>query len=418
VISAAGQSVPAQTPTSTQTPVPTQTPTPTPTPAQTPTPTTTPGARGQTPPAAATPTATPTPTPTPYSLAWQKQIGSAGPIALVVSGSLLIQSGGDPSIVARSTDDGSEVWHQDVPVAAAPAAGDHLVFIPSKDQLSALDETTGAVRWHDALPAPPLAPVWRSGWLLIVAGQEARGYRAADGTLLWHLALPAAPTNAPVVDGDQLFVTLADRTLMAIDIRKPEIVWTFKLTAKPGPLLAANGLVYFGADDRRVYAIEQTQPRDVKWAYRALAEVVGAPVADAKHVYIALNNNTVRALDAKIGSLRWVQPLTGRAMPGLRLLTDRLVVPLHTGEAAVCGTATGKPFTIVAFPKPPEQPAGFVQRLEASAAKDDLSRVFLVTVALEVERTLTALDRATPATAPARGRSAGPGVSGGLPRFR
>jgi len=167
-----------------------------------------------------------------------------------------------------------------------------------------------------------------------------------------------------------------------------------------------------------VYAVDQAQPRDVKWAYRAGSMVVGAPVADAKHVYIALNNNTVRALDATIGSLRWAQPLTGRAMPGLRLTTDALVAPLHTGEIAVCGTATGKPFSVVAFPKPPEQPAGFVQRLEASAATDDLSRMFLVTVALEVERTLTALDRAAPAAAPARGRSAGPGVGRGLARLR
>jgi outer membrane protein assembly factor BamB len=339
-------------------------------------------------------------------------------VTLVASGSLLIQSGGDPSIVARAADDGSELWHQDVPVAATPAAGDHLVFVPSKDQVSALDEASGAVRWHDALPAPPVAPVWRSGWLLIIAGQEARGYRAADGTLLWHLALPAAATNAPVIDGDRLFVTLANRTLVAIDIRKPEVVWSFALAAEPGPLLAANGLVYFGGDDRRVYAVEQAQPRDVKWAYRALSMAVGAPVADAKHVYIAFNNNTVRALDATIGSLRWTQPLTGRAMPGIRLAKDALVVPLHTGEIAVCGAATGKPFAIVPFPKPPEQPAGFVQRLEASAAKDDLGRVFLITVALEVERTLTALDRATPAAAPARGRSAGPGVGRGLARFR
>ena len=335
-----------------------------------------------------------------------------------MSGSLLIQSGGDPAIVARAIDDGAEVWHQDLAAAAAPAAGDHLVFVASKDRLSALDEASGAVKWHDALPAPPVAPVWRSGWLLIVAGQEARGYRAADGTLLWHLALPAAPTNAPVVDGDRLFVTLANRTLVAIDIRKPEIIWTFALAAEPGPLLAANGLVYFGADDRRVYAIKQTQPRDQKWAYRAGSMVIGAPVADAKHVYVALNNNSVRALDATIGSLRWTQALTGRAMPGLRLAKDTLVVPLHTGEVAVCGTATGKPFAIVAFPKPPEQPTGFVQRLDASAVKDDLSRVFLITVALEVERTLTALDRVTPAAAPARGRSAGPGVGRGLTRLR
>jgi hypothetical protein len=75
---------------------------------------------------------------------------------------------------------------------------------------------------------------------------------------------------------------------------------------------------------------------------------------------------------------------------------DTLVVPLLSGEIAVC---TFRPpprrptIRVVAFPTPPDAPPGFFQRLESSVMKNDLTRVFLATSSFQDERTLTALDR-------------------------
>jgi len=349
-------------------------------------------------PAAGQPTPTPTPTPPPpppYAFGWRQSIGNSGPLTLVVTDGLLLVSGGTPPLVARSLDTGEALWKASLSPAGTPAIGDHLLFVPSSGQLSALDETTGAIKWQDTLPSPVSPPLWRAGWLIVAADRELRAYRGADGTRLWTLPLPAAVTNAPVIDGDSLFVTLADQTLVAVDIKQPALTWTVPLATKAGPLLAANGLVYFGGDDGNVYAYRQVTANRPEWVYRARTGTLGAPIADAKHVYVALLNNTARALDAHNGSMLWAVELPARPTFGMALGVDKLVVPLLSGEIAVCIFRPGglRPTTrVIAFPKPPDAPPGFFQRLESSVVKKDLSRVYLATVSFQDERTLTALD--------------------------
>lgn len=306
-------------------------------------------------------------------------------------------SGGTPPLVARSLDTGELRWNASLSPAGTPATGDHLLFVPSSGQLSALDETTGAIKWQDALPSPVSPPLWRAGWLIVAADRELRAYRGVDGTRLWTLPLPAAVINAPVIDGDSLFVTLADRSLVAVDIKRPAVTWTVGLVAAPGQMLAANGLVYFGGDDGNVYAYRQSSASRPEWVYRARTGTLGAPIADAKHVYVSLLNNSARALDARNGSMRWAVELPARPTLGMALGPDKLVVPLLSGELAVCTFRPGglRPATsIIAFPKPPDAPPGFFQRLESSVIKQDLSKVYLATVSFQDERTLTALDGA------------------------
>lgn len=341
------------------------------------------------------PTPTPTSPPPAYAFGWRQSIGSSGPLTLVATDGLLLVSGGTPPLVARSLDTGEAVWNASLSPTGTPATGDHLLFVPSSGQLSALDETTGAITWQDALPSPVSPPLWRAGWLIVAGDRELRAYRGVDGTRLWTLPLPAAVTNAPVIDGDSLFVTLADRSLVAVDIKKPAVTWTVPLEAAAGPLLAANGLVYFGGDDGNVYAYRQTAASRPEWVYRARTGTLGAPIADAGHVYVALLNNTARALDAHNGSMRWAIELPARPTLGMALGPDKLVVPLLSGEIAVCTFRPGglRPTTrVIAFPKPPDAPPGFFQRLESSVIKKDLARVYLATVSFQDERTLTALD--------------------------
>ncbi|HKW03290.1 MAG TPA: PQQ-binding-like beta-propeller repeat protein [Vicinamibacterales bacterium] len=351
-------------------------------------------------PPAGQPTPTPTPTPPPpppYAFGWRQSIGSSGPLTLVVTDGLLLVSGGAPPLVARSLDTGDALWNASLSPTGTPATGDHLLFVPSSGHVSALDETTGALKWSDALPSPVSAPLWRAGWLIVAGDRELRAYRGADGTRLWTLPLPAAVTNAPVIDGDSLFVSLADHSLIAVDIKKPAVTWTVQLDTAAGPLLAANGLVYFGGEDGNVYAFRQTGASRADWIYRARTGTLGAPVADAAHVYVALLNNTARALDAHNGSMRWAIELPARPSLGMALGPDKLVVPLLSGEVAVSTFRPGgqRPVTkVIAFPKPPDAPPGFFQRLESSVIKRDLARVYLATVSFQDERTLTALDSA------------------------
>ena len=369
-----------------------------------------------TPPAAPTagqPTATPPPAP-PYALSWRQSIGSSGPLTLVATDTLLLVSGGSPPLVARSLDSGEAVWNAAISPTGTPATGDHLLFVPSTGRISALDESTGVVKWQDDLPSPVSPPLWRAGWLIVAGDRELRAYRGTDGTKLWTLPVPAAVTNAPVIDGDVLFVSLADRSLLAVEIKKPAVVWTVPLETTAGPLLAANGFVYFGGEDGNVYAYKQAHADRADWVYRARTGTLGAPIADAKHVYVALRNNSTRALDAHNGSMRWAVELPARPSLGIALSStcwSSRCCP-ERSRCAPFGPPRSRPTTrIIAFPKPPDAPPGFFQRLESSVTRKDLTRVFLATVSFQDERTLTALDRAVPATP---GRSGGPGRGSGL----
>jgi hypothetical protein len=369
-----------------------------------PPPTTTPPATtgAQTPPATAptpTPQATPAAPAAPaapaYAFKWRQALGDQGPIAIVANDALIITVGGTPPVAARSMEDGELVWQQSTVATARPATGDHLVFVPSTERLVALDEKTGAIVWQDDLAATS-PPVWRAGWLVAAGDRELRAYRATDGTKLWAKPLPARMQNAPVIDGDRVFMTLADRTLNAVDIKTGAIEWTVPLDNEPGPLLAANGFVYFGADER-LFAYPQERALRASWGFPGRSAVIGTPVADANHVYVTLLDNTVRALDARSGTMRWQHAVAARAAPGLLIGADVLAVPLASGDIAICTPRVGAPYGTVTFVPPPDAPPGFFSRVESSAATTDLKRIFLATVGFEDHRTLTAFERAAPA---------------------
>ncbi len=365
---------------------PTQTP-PTQTPAATPSPT-----------PQATPAATPAaPTGPAYTFKWRQALGDKGPIAIVANEKMIVAIGGTPPIAARSIEDGEPLWQQSTVAAARAAIGDHLVFVPSTDGLVALDENTGAIAWHDTLTAPVSAPVWRAGWLVVAGDRELRAYRATDGTKLWSVQLPSRVSNEPVIDGDRVFLTLTDRLLIAVDIKKGAVEWSVALDSEPGPLLAANGLVYFGAADERLYAYPQERAQRPSWGFPGRSAVVSTPVADTRHVYITLLDNTVRALDARSGSMRWQHPVAARAASTLLLGPDVLAVPLASGDIVTCTPRIGAPYGNVAFVPPPDAPPGFFSRVESSAATTDLKRIFLATVGFQDQRTLTAFERAVPA---------------------
>ena len=346
------------------------------------------------------PTPTPTPATTPaaapapaFALIWRQALGSAGPLELAATDTLVLVGGSTALLVARTAEEGKEAWTSRLSPIAQPVAGDHLVFVATSDRVSALDEESGAVRWQDDTPSPAGALIWRSGWLFVAAKSTLRAYRAADGARLWEHVLPAPIASGPVVNGDRLVAGLEDTTLMCLDIKAPEEVWrTPPLGFQIGPMLAANGRVYFGGSDGYVHAREDRRGQWL-WDFRARAAVVGPPVADAAHLYVALLDNTVRALDAASGSQRWQQPLGARAVPGLLLLSDLLAVPLASGDLLSCPAKTCKPAKVVPFPAPPDAPPGFFHRLEGVAAGPDGRRAFLVTSSLQDERTLTALSR-------------------------
>jgi len=87
------------------------------------------------------------------------------------------------------------------------------------------------------------------------------------------------------------------------DISKP--VWTFKVD---GPVLSsaalAEGMVYFGSDDRNLYALD-AQSGQKKWSFATGGMIRSTPAVAAGRVYFGSYDGFIYALDAQSGELKW-----------------------------------------------------------------------------------------------------------------
>lgn len=108
-------------------------------------------------------------------------------------------------------------------------------------------------------------------------------------------------------------------------------------------------------------------------------------------MYLALFDNTVRALDLTIGNLRWLEPVVDRPMAGIALVGDQLVLPTAQGDLLTVALADGQegrlreetPATGIAF--------------EGLAVAPGGENVFLLTSSLDVlPFRLSALRRKAP----------------------
>jgi outer membrane protein assembly factor BamB len=230
-----------------------------------------------------------------------------------------------------------------------------------------------------ALPLPTDTRVtvgWTSGTVLIVAGRLLRALRVADGTEAWRVRFAVPVRGRAVADGGRVFVTLADRTLLALDLTSGTAVWRETLPALPGPMAAAAGQLYFGASNGMCYAYRQSDGRR-EWFFPKRVPPVGVPAADDRHVYFVMLTNQIVAMDRESGNERWDELITARLSDGIKAAGGALFVTLGDGAALMLQAAAGTVTTIRAAP-PPEERRGGV-RVESFDVTPDGLQVYLLT---------------------------------------
>ena len=208
-------------------------------------------------------------------------------------------------LVALRVADGSERWRQliisddDTSLAAVhqtstAAVGETSAFVRYNQTLYALDTTTGQVRWLQGAGKPP----------------------TGIGEIL----------PAPTISGSAVYTPLGDGKLYAFAVSNGAPRWPsafsadFPIRSQP---LAANGLIYVGADGGSFYALDATTAQ-VRWKTPLLktsqtdfrvtglalsAGVLyiggGFPINEADLSGTALHGGTVQALDAATGKILW-----------------------------------------------------------------------------------------------------------------
>ncbi len=200
----------------------------------------------------------------------------------------------------------------------ALAASDPLAFRPCKAARGPLLDVYDIERQVRLVERPILeyAPRERSGPAIddltgdIYVGTRDGVLRALtrDARELWRTDFPAALTSAPTVTDDALYIGAADGRLHAID--------------------------RFSGERR--------------WSRFVAAEVIERPVAQGAWVFVGTDHDTVQALDAGSGEVKWTYRrdtpagLTIRGGVGVALAGDRLFAGFSDGVLVSLGANDGR----------------------------------------------------------------------------
>lgn len=285
-----------------------------------------------------------------------------GPTLAAGADGLVLTVGADGVLHGYAPEDGDEAWAEGVRDAVLPmAVADGVVVVPrSETTMSGYDVATGERRWTARVPRSSAAPVvvgdevvvaTRDGQVVLLSladGHRTRSWRLPppeDGTtfyvdvspglvgddlvftattsgdfsgtvvyaypvrgegdgVLLHLTehdLPGVPNEAPVLVGDDLVVSTADRLVRsgpdgAVDLATAD-------TLMAGAVVR-DGTAYVRVGSQ-LQAVDVTSG-EVAWSFEAGFPELGAqPGVGADTVFVGLAGTELVALDRDTGRVRW-----------------------------------------------------------------------------------------------------------------
>ncbi len=123
-------------------------------------------------------------------------------------------------------------------------------------------------------------------------------------SLRWSYLTGSYASSPAVADGT-VYLGSDDRKVYALDAATGRLRWDFTTGngIYAGPAVS-GGIVYIGSDDGKLYALNAATGQ-LRWAYTSHYPVESTPVVADGTVYFGSFNHKVCALDAATGRLRW-----------------------------------------------------------------------------------------------------------------
>ncbi len=176
--------------------------------------------------------------------------------------------------------------------------------------------------------------------------------RASTGRVVWHRQFTGCVAASPAVGDGLVYLGFMDPPpcrgtspsfVAALDVRTGKTVWRFQAGVVETSPLLAQGRVYFGSWDHRIYALDAKTGR-LGWSF-ATGDRVKAGVAYAYGtIFAGSYDGRVYALDAINGRLRWASG--GGTLGGLyatpSVAKGRVLVASTNGRIYAFAISTGK----------------------------------------------------------------------------
>ena len=150
-------------------------------------------------------------------------------------------------------------------ITSSPAVVGGTVYIGSDNRsVYALDETSGAVRWHHALNGPVTASpaVDAANGLLVVgdASGTVTALATSDGAPRWSFATGGPIRASALLDGGRVYIGSADHRFYALTEKTGTKAWSFStgrpITASAAVVPGGNEDVVVGSGDGLSYYLD------------------------------------------------------------------------------------------------------------------------------------------------------------------
>jgi outer membrane protein assembly factor BamB len=168
----------------------------------------------------------------------------------------------------------------------APVYADSTLYVPSGQFLNALQPARGGVRWSRRVPMDIMVAPVADGGTVYVMCREERGngsyifaVRSNNGKDVWEkpAVLPVAPSAAPTISGDIIYVPTQRNMIYAVSREDGKILWeyyfepSFNRPLAPGtppppqvsitaPLAISGGTLFALSDDGSLSAFRSDAP--------------------------------------------------------------------------------------------------------------------------------------------------------------
>jgi hypothetical protein len=314
--------------------------------------------------------------------------------SLTITPKALITAGGPAALEARSLATGDPLWKADTETEGTAATDGATLVAIAGARVLGIAAASGQTLWTRDMSGPLLGPDVREGVAVVSTGSIVHALHVADGTPAWQTDLGAPVALAPVLSDKLVAVSLADKSLAALDRASGTVVWRAQMDFAPVTLAIEGDRVVVTTDNHLLCMFRMPGTR---WAW---CHPVGIPapfaaVIDEQNVYVPYLDNTLRVFRLNGGAMRASPTLNARPAGRARLVGGLVMVPLVTGTAAFINPSDR--FAVLKLQSPDE---GLLPVLKGWSASDEGGHIALLTVSPSGYK-LTVLRRTNSPPAPA-----------------
>lgn len=239
-----------------------------------------------------------------------------------VANDIVYVGGDDGNLYAVNATTGAEIWVADTSIErdngiwGSPVVSNGRVFIlPRNSIFRAFNATDGTSLWNYTSYRNASAvlsigsPAISNGVVYIPIKRDLYALNESTGEKLWNFTTPSDDmSTSPTVSAVEGLVYVGSgNKLYALHIANGTQAWQYNFFVLGGTPSIANGIIYRGADDGQLYALNASTGTEI-WIStisNGMTETDGAPAIDSGAVYIGDYAGFLGSFNATTGAEIW-----------------------------------------------------------------------------------------------------------------